>query len=193
MPNWCSTAYAIEGDAEEVKSLYETMKELQERKEPSVENGFGTTWLGCLVDALGGNWKEVYCRGDWDKLQFDGEVLKFNTLTAWVPCDATFDFVCHKFPTLRCYYQAEEPGLASYWTNDREGKYFPDRYVVDLFTPAGEWFRGYLTTQAELFEWFEKVSGRHVESQQDIHTVVEQWQQENNKVYCHIYEYEIDN
>ena len=23
MPNWCSTAYVIEGDAQEIKSLYE--------------------------------------------------------------------------------------------------------------------------------------------------------------------------
>ena len=45
MPNWCSTAYAIEGDAQEIKKLYELMKNLQERKEPSVENGFGTSWL----------------------------------------------------------------------------------------------------------------------------------------------------
>ncbi len=45
MPNWCSTAYVIEGDAKEVKSLYELMKRLQERKEPSVKNGFGTTRL----------------------------------------------------------------------------------------------------------------------------------------------------
>ena len=36
MPNWCSTAYAIEGDAKEVKSLYDLMNELQKQKEPSV-------------------------------------------------------------------------------------------------------------------------------------------------------------
>lgn len=36
MPNWCSASYAIEGDAEEVKSLYKLMKRLQEQKEPSV-------------------------------------------------------------------------------------------------------------------------------------------------------------
>lgn len=48
MPNWCSTAYAIEGDAKEVKSLYDLMNELQKQKEPSVPNGFGTAWLGCL-------------------------------------------------------------------------------------------------------------------------------------------------
>ena len=53
MPNWCSTAYVIEGDAQEIKSLYELMKDLQDRKTPAVKNGFGTSWLGCLVDALG--------------------------------------------------------------------------------------------------------------------------------------------
>ena len=62
MPNWCSTAYAIEGDAQEIKKLYELMKNLQERKEPSVENGIGTSWLGCLVDALGEDWNKVSCR-----------------------------------------------------------------------------------------------------------------------------------
>ena len=57
MPNWCSTAYAIEGNAKELKKLYDLMNGLQERKEPSVPNGFGTAWLGCLVDALGENWE----------------------------------------------------------------------------------------------------------------------------------------
>ena len=51
MPNWCSTAYAIEGNATELKKLYELMKDLEKRQKPSVQNGFGTTWLGCLVEA----------------------------------------------------------------------------------------------------------------------------------------------
>ena len=63
MPNWCSSAYAIEGDANEIKSLYELMKGLENMEKPSVENGFGTTWLGCLVDALGKDWNDVSCRG----------------------------------------------------------------------------------------------------------------------------------
>ena len=41
MPNWCSTEYVIDGDAKEVKQLYELMKGLEERETPSVENGFG--------------------------------------------------------------------------------------------------------------------------------------------------------
>ena len=30
MPNWCSSAYVIEGDAKEIKSLYELMKRLED-------------------------------------------------------------------------------------------------------------------------------------------------------------------
>lgn len=192
MPNWCSTAYAIEGDAKEVKSLYETMKELQERKEPSVENGFGTTWLGCLVDALGGDWNEVWCRGDWSNLQFNGEILEFDTMTAWAPCNATFDFVSKKFPTLRYYFQAEESGMAEYWTNDREGKYFPDKYIVDLYLPNGKWLNERFSDLTEVFKWFEEIAGQPVKSQQEILTVVEEWQQQNNDSFCDIYEYKID-
>lgn len=32
MPNWCSTAYAIEGNATELKKLYELMKDLENDK-----------------------------------------------------------------------------------------------------------------------------------------------------------------
>ena len=110
MPNWCSTAYVIEGDAQEIKSLYELMKDLQDRKTPAVKNGFGTSWLGCLVDALGKDWDKVSCRGDWANLEMVGETLRFTTETAWGPCNETFDLVCEKFPSLRYYYQTEEPG-----------------------------------------------------------------------------------
>ena len=78
MPNWCSTAYVIEGDAQEIKSLYELMKDLQDRKTPAVKNGFGTSWLGCLVDALGKDWDKVSCRGDWANLEMVGETLRMS-------------------------------------------------------------------------------------------------------------------
>lgn len=65
MPNWCNTSLVFKGDKQEIKTLYQTMKRLERRKKPLVENGFGTNWLGCLVEALGGHWKETYCRGTW--------------------------------------------------------------------------------------------------------------------------------
>ncbi len=191
MPNWCSTAYAIEGDAKEVKQLYELMKGLQERKEPSVENGFGTSWLGCLVDALGGDYNTVYCRGDWNGLEMKDGVIRFSTETAWSPCNETFDLVCEKFPSLRYYFQAEEPGMVIYETNDSEGIYFPDRFYVDVCTNEEVYDSTYLSELKDVFEWIEELVGQPIKSQEDVDRLVEQWQIENEDAFCYIHEYEV--
>ena len=191
MPNWCSTAYVVEGDAQEVKSLYELMNGLQERKEPSVKNGFGTTWLGCLVDALGRDWNEVSCRGCWTDLEMNGDILKFTTETAWAPCNETFDLVCRKFPSIRYYYQTEEPGMCIYETNDGEGKYFCDRYMADLCTAEDEDLCEYFADRESLFEWLGEVADRTVQSEQDVKVLHEEWQKENPDSFCYIHEYMI--
>lgn len=191
MANWCYTAYVVEGDAEEVKNLYELMKGLQERKEPSIKNGFGTTWLGCLVDALGGDWNKVWCRGEWDNLQFDGTVLRFSTMTAWSPCNETFDLVCKKFLSLRYFYQSEEPGMVEYRTNDREGKYFPDRYIADICTADGEYFCEYFTDLSSLFGWLEEIAEQPVKSLQEVDALVEEWEKVNEDAFGNIHEYQI--
>ena len=191
MPNWCSASYVIKGDAKEVKNLYELMMELQKRKEPSVPNGFGSTWLGCLVDALGEDWNEIRCRGDWSNLEMDGDVLKFTTETAWCPCDETFELVCKKFPTLRYFYQSEEPGMAEYWTNDTEGRYFPDKYIADLCTPDDNWHKEYFAKKEDMFKWFEEISGQCVKSVEEILAITEQWDSQNPDAFCNIYEFSV--
>ena len=191
MPNWCSTAYAIEGDAKEVKSLYDLMNELQKQKEPSVPNGSGTAWLGCLVDALGENWKNVFCRGSWYDLEFDGRVLTFNTATAWSPCNEMFDMVCKKYPTLSYFYRSEEPGMALYFTNDKEGRYFQDRFVVELCTHEEEYYTEYFPDLQSMYEWLEDIRDMQVQSMQDVDAIVKQWQKEYADAYCHIHEYKI--
>ena len=104
MPNWCSTAYVIDGDAKEVKQLYELMKGLEEREKPSVENDFGTSSWGvcrCFRQGLAG----YTLRGSWSELEMDSDVLKFFTETAWSPCNETFDLVREAFPSLRYYFR----------------------------------------------------------------------------------------
>lgn len=175
MPNWCSTAYAIEGDAKEVKSLYDLMNELQKQKEPSIHNDYGSAWLGSLVDALGEDWKKVYCRGSWYDMEFDGRVLTFNTETAWSPCNEMFDTVCKKYPTLSYYYRSEEPGMALYSTNDKEGRYFQDRFIVELCTPEEEYYTEYFPDLQSMYEWLEDISDMQVQSMQDVDAIVRQW------------------
>ena len=53
-------------------------------------------------------------RGSWSELEMDSDVLKFFTETAWSPCNETFDLVREAFPSLRYYFQAEEPGMCIY-------------------------------------------------------------------------------
>lgn len=188
MPNWCSTAYVIEGDAQEVKNLYDLMKGLEEREKPSVENGFGTSWLGCLVDALGRDWNKVRCRGNWSNLEMDGDTLKFTTETAWAPCNETFDLVCDKFPSLTYYYQSEEPGMVIYETNDRCGKYFTDKYVVDMCTPDEEYYCEYFSDEASMYKWFEEIFEQPVKSKKDVEEITADW---NDDAYCYMNEYKI--
>jgi len=192
MPNWCSTAYAIEGDAKEVKSLYDLMSGLQKQKEPSIPNDYGSAWLGSLVDALGEDWKKVYCRGSWYDMEFDGRVLTFNTETAWSPCNEMFDTVCKKYPTLSYYYRSEEPGMALYFTNDKEGRYFQDRFIVELCTPEEEYYTEYFPDLQSMYEWLEDISDMQVQSMQDVDAIVKQWQKEYADAYCYIHEYKIN-
>ena len=191
MPNWCSTAYAIEGNAKELKKLYDLMNGLQERKEPSVPNGFGTAWLGCLVDALGENWEKAHCRGDWNNLQFDGNVLTFNTETAWSPCNEVFDMVCEKYPTLHYFYQSEEPGMGLYCTNDEDDKHFPDRFYVDVCISEEEYYTEYFSDLQSVYDWLEGICDMQVRSMQDVNAIVGQWQKEFEFACCLIHEYQI--
>ena len=72
-----------------------------------------------------------------------------ETETAWSPCIETYDFICHKFPSLNYYYRSEEPMMAEYLTNDSDGRYFKERYIADVNVPDGEFMVEYFTRMEE--------------------------------------------
>ena len=129
MPNWCTTDYRIVGDTEQVTHLYNRMKRLQDMQEPLKPNGFGTTWLGNLVEDLGVDYNTVQCRGSWDGLGFDGEILRFWTETAWYRCTEVEDLLREKYPLICICFKCEEPGMGIYEKNDE--RYFTEEYVID--------------------------------------------------------------
>ena len=112
MANICITNYVIEGEKKELDALYQKMKELQGQN------------LGQLVESLGKNPDEVMCRGEWSNLERQGDTLHVTFETAWTPCYEVTQLMKEKFPSLRIYYKAEEPGNCVYLKNDAEGKYF---------------------------------------------------------------------
>ena len=133
MANICLTYYVIEGEKEEVKDLYKKLNRLLEMEKSLLENGFGKGWLGNIVGLFGGDTKKTPCRGDFSNLDIDanGTLLYLNTETSWVDMPEVFDLVMSKYKTLSYYFRAEECGVAYHATNDVEGKYFSERYVVE--------------------------------------------------------------
>jgi hypothetical protein len=130
MANICTTNYVIEGEKNELDALYETMKNLQGQA------------LGQLVKALGKDPDEVMCRGEWSDLERQGDILRMTFETAWTPCHEVTDLMEEKFPSIRIYYKAVEPGCEVYLKNDAEGKYFPETAVngdsIQLLTEEQE-------------------------------------------------------
>ena len=170
MCNWCYTSYVIDGKRKEVQSLFSKMNNLENRKKPLVDNTFGKTWLGCLVNKLGGNWQEVYCRGAWSDLFYEGGLLKFNTETAWGPMNEVFKFIKSIYPSLKIYYMAEEDGNGVFITNDTEGRYFRDRYRIEYDCDYE-----YFTTIEGLSEYVSGIIGKEVKTMDDINAAIESW------------------
>ena len=170
MPNWNFSSYVIEGKRKEVQSLYSKMNRLEKRKKSLVENGFGKTWLGNLVTILEADWNEVYCRGSWSDLQFDGEILRFNTETAWGPMDEVFKLVKKKYPSLHIYYSSEEDGNCIYITNDVYGRYFHDRYKIEARCEIE-----YFATLDALCDYVSEIVGKDLKTMEEVNAVIETW------------------
>ena len=126
MPNWCVSNYVVEGKKEELDDLYLKRKGLQGMEQPLVENGFGQTWLGCLVQLLGADPEDVGCRGSWEELERCDDTLRFDFWSAWSPSYDVIELLREKYSSLNFYYRAIEPGNQLFQKNDSGGKYFPE-------------------------------------------------------------------
>ena len=125
------TDHVITGPIDSLRTIYNKMVELRNMDKPLEENGFGKTWLGCLVIAFGGDWEKVACRGSWgnEKLNEQDGTLTFYTEYAWTPPFEFLDFLKSKFP-VKSYFISEEDLMGEYYCNDINGRYFPERYVL---------------------------------------------------------------
>ena len=130
MPNWSMVEYRLVSNNNEVEQLYERMKRLQDMDAPLKPNGFGTRWLGNLVEDLGVEYGKVSCRGSWDGLDFDGDVLSFTAECAWYRCTEVEDLIKQMYPSIEIYFRCEEPGMAIYEKNSNV--FFPEDYIVDI-------------------------------------------------------------
>lgn len=189
MPNWCLSSYTIEGDKKEIDTLFSIMSELENLPQAAAKSDFGKRWLGCLVSRLGGDTDKVYCRGEWSNLERNGDTITFTTETAWNPCNETWNFICEKFKSLRYFYAAEECGLTLYETNDADGKYYHDKYKVELCTPAGEYMSEYFGDIESAVSWVAEQSGEDVKTAEEAYMLNGRWDEQDG--YCVIHRFDI--
>ena len=172
MPNWCFTTYKCVGDVKEILDLNNKLMELDNMKEPLLPNGFGNLWLGCLVKILGGDAEKVYCRGDITEFSYNEEddVLTIDTQTAWNEMEEVRFFLKKVYPSLEIYYYEEEPGCEIYQTNDRHGRFFPQRFILDDLDGEGP---EYYDNTDSLLKAASEIFGKELKTMADLNEIVE--------------------
>ena len=132
MPNWASVTYECVGDPKDIRRLNGALMYIDKRKTTIVPNGFGKWWLGNLVTKLGGNWEQYPCRGDITSYSLENETtLMIWQNTAWGEQEGVRKIIEEKLPSIKIYFQEEEPGCGLFATNSF--KHFPERYLLDSY------------------------------------------------------------
>ena len=131
MANQSDVVYKCIGDPKEVRSLYKIIKANDKRKTSRVKNGFGTLWIGNIIDALGEDWEKLRCRGEIIGYHIENNLLTIYQSTAWCEQEGFRECIEKKFPSIKVYYREEEPGCDVYYTNDAYRNYFPERYLLN--------------------------------------------------------------
>ena len=131
MANQSDVVYKCIGDPKEVRSLYKIINANDKRKTSRVKNGFGTLWIGNIIDALGEDWEKLRCRGEIIGYHIENNLLTIYQSTAWCEQEGFRECIEQKFPSIKVYYREEEPGCDVYYTNDADKNYFPERYLLN--------------------------------------------------------------
>ena len=184
-----SVAYAIEGSKESIESIQKAVLEgLNDKKhwtEYAACKSLGFTDEELDDKRLGG---ELY-----DPEISEQGVLKLYGEERWGLQDFE-KLLRHKFPDITVYWSVEESGCAVYCTNDKEGKYFPERYYADVCID-GNYYSEYFPTEKALFEWLAKLTNNRVKSVEDIENFNADYEDSGNddENFINVYEYDLSN
>ena len=168
MANWAFTMYAIEGPKETLQKIEQAILH------HDVEEGSSKDWEGNVLKALGLSWenntpdgKGKYMRGFiegepwWDK-----DALRVDAQEAWGVTDFN-EVLEENFPDIKVYYYVEEEGDEVFATNDKEGKYFRDRYYVDTCV-KGNYRSEYFIFRASVYKWLYDITDGEIRSEEDV-------------------------
>ena len=194
MPNWATLSYAcITNDEKEAKKLYNAIHDIDKRRNPLAKSDFGRLWLGCFVRQLGGDEKKIHCRGeitDYDiETDNDQYVVKIHQETAWCEMEEVRFLIEKTFPTIKVLYIVEEPGCEIFCTNDAEGRFFPERYLLD-----GNEVYEYFETIEQVISYLKKNKGIDITDSDKIDEILDEYNElhEDDDEYLYFHEFTVE-
>ena len=155
-----SVAYAIEGPKKDLEEIFVAILNAVNTKDNRYEEYIAAETLKLPIEEgktrLGG---EIS-----DEPTLENGVLRFYAEERWGLQDFE-ELLRKKFPNITVYWVVEEPGMEIYCTNDKEGKYFPERYWVD--TAQDDIYDSeYFITEEAMYKWLNKKYG--VKSKEEV-------------------------
>ena len=189
MANQSDVVYKCIGDSKEVRSLYKIINANDKRKTSRVKNGFGTLWIGNIIDALGEDWEKLRCRGEIIGYHIENNLLTIYQSTAWCEQEGFRECIEKKFPSIKVYYREEEPGCDVYYTNDADRNYFPERYLLNNNDEPL-----YFNTIEEAAEYVSGIVNQKVEANMTaIEKALDEYEEENKDedVYFSFHEFQV--
>lgn len=143
MPNWCSTDIVFYGEREDIEKLREKLISVED-KDFDIKNDFGKKWLGFVLETFDISYEDAYCRG-W--INYISEIFEnekgphffVQTEDAWGPMYEVWDAVLEKIEDpVKMEILAEEPGCGVYINTDTSGKFFDERYMINILADTDE-------------------------------------------------------
>lgn len=191
MANMASVAYAIEGSKESLKAIQTAIILADEDKE------HWTEYTTCI--------KLGYTDEDLEDKRLGGEinsddaeitnkgVLRFWAEERWGLQDF-HKLLKQKFSDIIVYYVVEESGCDIYYTNDKKGKYFPDRYYVDTCI-NGDYQSEYFSTEKAMYAWLSSITNNAVKSEKDIKDFNSYYEglAKDDECFINVHEFEVEN
>lgn len=161
MANMASVSYAIEGPEESLKKIAEAITKAIHSDDKRYEMYQTAEYLKLpIIDGtrLGGEIES--------DPELENGVLRFWSEERWGLQDFA-ELLEKQFPDIKVYWIVEECGCEVFCTNDKEGKYFPERYWVD--TAIDDIYNSeYFETEEQVYQWLDKITCGKVKSKEDV-------------------------
>ena len=184
MANWADTSYRIEGSESDLRKVYNVIDNFVTGKSKPVLENASKEWEGNIVKALGASdeqLKKSYLRGFIEEYELDEDVIRINAEEVWGATDFRH-ILGNLMSELTIYYIVEEAGCDVFATNDIDGKYFPEQYLVDAYVKDAEYYE-YFETEKQMKDFVSTLIDKEDFTDEDI----EAWNEEHEDDDSYIY------